>query len=1652
MNCGSRAKRRLPFVFAGALCLATAIYSSTVHANTYSAWSKVRKIFFNTTSSGGGANTSTHLTNHPVLIRLTASNFVFADAKSNGEDLRFDDPDGTVLSYQIERWDAGAQVAEIWVRVPQIDGNSSSDFIRMYWGNAAAADNSNSAATFRVADGFQGVYHFASANALSDSTGNGNNGTNTGTAEAAGVVGRGRSFVEDSWVNVAHSITQYCTECTLEAWYYLDVAPTSWNNSQPRIWDKGTGAASLALDRDGNDCSSSNPTLRFAGMANTLFFYGTCGDVTTTTGVWNHVAVTFGGGAARFYVNGTLTTTRSTMDSMQNSGASDVRIGNRTGNSDRDFVGRMDEVRMSNAARSADHIKFTYENTKATASCLIYGAVEANTGGAYSEWGFYRKITFNTTSSGANTSTNVTAFPLLIRLSSSNFDFSQAQAGGQDIRFADPDGTLLSYQIDDWDSVAQTASLWVRVPQIDANNNADFVLMYWGNEEAASESNPNDTFRVDDNYQAVYHFRAADSFLDATENANNGANTNTSQATGIVGYSRSFVDNSFVEVPHSATLHCSSCTIESWYYLEVAPGSWTNNQPRIWDKTFDQAPALCLDKALNGCSVSTPTFRLSGLGGSQVAFANCGDATTSTGVWNHVVVTYGSNTANFYVNGVLTATRTSLNSMLNTSTSVLRLGNRSTGTDRDFQGRLDEVRMSNVARSADYAKLTFETTKSTVTCLTYGSTVQNTLDRYWIGSAADTFSDAAKWSTTPGGANDVFAAPDGGNIVHFTNGTGGTISGTISVKGIELAHGFSGTINAEDATLTVGSEGFVMAGGTFSAPSGSMTINGPFTHTNGTFTHNSGVVMLGVESAITAGAMSFYTLTLDAALFSLATDLSVTDSLSLATGNVLDAGQGGHQISVGTITGAGGFTAGNSTVFLTGSGGGLPTFAYHNLTINNANASWTLGAALSVSGNLDIQAGGLDVSVSNHDVTVGGGFTNGGTFNARSGLVTFNGTAGSHSIVLGADTFHQMGINGSGGTWTLAGNLNVTNALSLTAGTFDTSVHDLIHSHAFAATVDGGSLVVSGGTSRFNSGLSLTSGALSFPGTGTLEIGSGSALSVSGGSLSDTVSASVSTIQVAGGSGHYEFTVTGGTVNVDGMHIKNTNVLGLAIANAVTITRLAHIEFSGGSNAEGSRYLGITKDSLDMFMEGMKFDDATTYNVQLVGNGDGDGGTHLTLQYFNTSINGPGAGEARDHDDDTDSNGVADDPNSAGAVVQWVTYYTDIAGDEVIGFPTPAFDWNTFEFYGTYVAIKDASGTSDRIYVRDADGASQGFGWDGPPNEDFIGAPRWSQDGSDRFVFVITTGGKVYKLRNTGVALEVVTHWPYTTPYAPTTSVGLGNDYLVWAANDSGENRYLQRLDHTAVNPDILGAASYQYSSAGSAVDAMTANPALSTIASTLYAFFAGKDRVYRLDVESWSAVLDGTTAATTQPNGRLGVFFSRVYFGDNEGKLIVKDAADNSLPTLWSYQATAPGGGGCAAATCRFVNLTVGFNLPDSVTYPRAYWGDASGRLFAVRQDGTGGALVSGFPMTLDSNDGAAISAAPLYFRGVVVVGNEGGDLFVVNQQTTAQGDPAVVQRYRVGQSISSVSRDSTNGRYIAVANGRLFYFPTYQDADGFR
>ncbi len=212
--------------------------TTTVTASWWNAsWSYRKKLTFNNSAQ------SENLTNFPVLVKLTTSNFNYADAKSDGTDLRFIDSDNTTeLKYHIEKWNPSGD-SFVWVKVPQIDGSSNTDYIYMYYGYGSATDVQSSTSTF--SNSYRAVWHMdeaswnGTAGEVKDSTLNANDGTAAGnatTTTAGQVNGCGTFDGNGDYVEVADSASLDVTNLTINAWVNsTDFTPSDYLRAYNRI-------------------------------------------------------------------------------------------------------------------------------------------------------------------------------------------------------------------------------------------------------------------------------------------------------------------------------------------------------------------------------------------------------------------------------------------------------------------------------------------------------------------------------------------------------------------------------------------------------------------------------------------------------------------------------------------------------------------------------------------------------------------------------------------------------------------------------------------------------------------------------------------------------------------------------------------------------------------------------------------------------------------------------------------------------------------------------------------------------------------------------------------------------------------------------------------------------------------------------------------------------------------------------------------------------------------------------------------------------------------------------------------------------------------------------------------------------------------------
>jgi hypothetical protein len=337
----------------------------------YVEWGYSKRLVLNTTASGAGVAGT--VTDFPVLVRLSDSNFTFSEAQQNGSDLRFTKSNGTPLAFEIERWDATSRLAEVWVKVDTIYGNDSSQYIEMYWGNPNVTSASDPAAVFATSSGFQGVWHLNEPIhvTVKDATQNHYDGTPSDTAPVSvpGAVGLAQSFDGVSnYIDMKGTASGALNfpvngNYTISAWAYIDsfVPIVAGVNDHIDIVAKGNFQYHL---------QANGTYWQFAEFQDGVGWDITRGSAEARQ--WTYLAGVRKGMKQYLYADGIC------IDSavVNNPGVvardttKDVCIGRFSSLPIYYFNGKIDEVCISSVSRSAEWEKLCYMNQK-TADALV---------------------------------------------------------------------------------------------------------------------------------------------------------------------------------------------------------------------------------------------------------------------------------------------------------------------------------------------------------------------------------------------------------------------------------------------------------------------------------------------------------------------------------------------------------------------------------------------------------------------------------------------------------------------------------------------------------------------------------------------------------------------------------------------------------------------------------------------------------------------------------------------------------------------------------------------------------------------------------------------------------------------------------------------------------------------------------------------------------------------------------------------------------------------------------------------------------------------------------------------------------------------------------------------------------------------------------
>ena len=321
----------------------------------------------------------------------------------------------------------------------------------------------------------------------------------------------------------------------------------------------------------------------------------------------------------------------------------------------------------------------------------------------YQGWQHSGSLYILTTPEGADLPATASeiGFPLLVRLDKDWFDFSQAKAHGEDIRFSTPSAANhWPTRSEQWDAAAARRVSGSAYPTIRGNARQE-IKLFWGKADASSESNGAAVFSGDNGYASVLHMNET---LKDEVGTVKPVDAGTTVVPGVIGKGRHFVPDKGINGGDHITNYPYSdmpFTSEAWFRPEAAGAAafgWGRYATRYNGKTGDGNEVV-----INFGSPPSISWRSDGPGGVAAA------ATPVLGRWYHVAATYSNGTSRIYVNGKHEGSNHHKAAMSMMNDIGMTIG----GLRGSFQytGDIDEVRVSRVARSAAWIKLEYENQK-----------------------------------------------------------------------------------------------------------------------------------------------------------------------------------------------------------------------------------------------------------------------------------------------------------------------------------------------------------------------------------------------------------------------------------------------------------------------------------------------------------------------------------------------------------------------------------------------------------------------------------------------------------------------------------------------------------------------------------------------------------------------------------------------------------------------------------------------------------------------------------------------------------------------------------------------------------------------------
>ena len=353
-------------------------------------------------------------------------------------------------------------------------------------------------------------------------------------------------------------------------------------------------------------------------------------------------------------------------------------------------------------------------------------------------WEYRKKIEISLNS---EISSDLSNFPVLVSVTDSDF-IKATESDGTDIIFTANDGTTrLAHEIERYNTSTGEVIAWVKIPTLSASTGTDIYIYYKGVVEIDASS------VWDDNYRLVYHLNqtstgTVDEFTDVSDTGNDGTGGGTgdmtqdedrrpTQVEGKIGYGQRFGG------PTNSNGNGNDGTGDYIWSQDVS--EWPGNNAgtsdndttvefwaKIDDDHSDEGNMDFFGYHASGNHNEFALFKVASLNLIAKGSLLDSDVDATTSDWTYLMIVYDpGGTSKIYQDGELVeqVDGTSGNKgQRHNGEFVLGADvDKSSGelvVNNELQGDLDEFRISDVIRSADWAAASYATQNSPSTYLT----------------------------------------------------------------------------------------------------------------------------------------------------------------------------------------------------------------------------------------------------------------------------------------------------------------------------------------------------------------------------------------------------------------------------------------------------------------------------------------------------------------------------------------------------------------------------------------------------------------------------------------------------------------------------------------------------------------------------------------------------------------------------------------------------------------------------------------------------------------------------------------------------------------------------------------------------------------------